>query len=257
MRRECVHVPRVLFSRFCAICEISKASRSRGSELNTPPTIMRTASPSSRRPCSQSRAHSPKSAAARQANAARRVRARCIRVAAAIICRRALLTPSAMLTAGQYLSDIKAARRGLDDVAPLIVRDSTEGFEAARITIRKEPVNGIRKACSKIIMLLPEGSAGRKEKDKIYESIKKNLETLDNGMRPEAKERPDNLALLKTVQMELDAFSEGLGIAAADPPAPPPPPPPAAAAPPPTTTADEDLAALRARLAELNALQSQ
>ena len=168
-----------------------------------------------------------------------------------------LLTPSAMLTAGQYLNDIKAARRGLDDVAPLIVRDSTEGFEAARITIRKEPVNGIRKACSKIIMLLPEGSAGRKEKDKIYESIKKNLETLDNGMRPEAKERPDNLALLKTVQMELDAFSEGLGIAAADPPAPPPPPPPAAAAPPPTTTADEDLAALRARLAELNALQSQ
>ena len=162
-----------------------------------------------------------------------------------------------MLTAGQYLNDIKAARRGLDDVAPLIVRDSTEGFEAARITIRKEPVNGIRKACSKIIMLLPEGSAGRKEKDKIYESIKKNLETLDNGMRPEAKERPDNLALLKTVQMELDAFSEGLGIAAADPPAPPPPPPPAAAAPPPTTTADEDLAALRARLAELNALQSQ
>jgi len=137
------------------------------------------------------------------------------------------LTPSAMLTAGQYLNDLRSARRGLDEVRPLLELNEDRGWEAARISIRKPPIALIRKACSKIIQLLPEGSIAAKAKAQIYATIKQDLEDFDNGCRPsdQVKSRPDVLALLGKLQTDLDDFSSGLGIQAAEPTPPPAPPP--------------------------------
>ena len=131
------------------------------------------------------------------------------------------LTPSAMLTAGPYLNDLKAARRGLDELKPLIELNEDRGYESVRIEIRKPPVNGIRKACSKLIALLPEGSPIAKAKGKIYEDIKKDLGAIDFGCSPADRlgsaERPDVLALVAHLQSSLDEIGSGLGIKAAEP----------------------------------------
>ena len=127
------------------------------------------------------------------------------------------LTASQMLTAGQWLNDIKAARRGLDEVRPLLEMNEDRGYEAVRVTVRKAPVNGIRKACSKILQLLPENSPALKAKTKLYENIKKTLGELDDGARPDVKPRPDLMKLLTQLQADLDEFAAGLGISAAEP----------------------------------------
>lgn len=124
----------------------------------------------------------------------------------------AVLTASAALTAGPYLNDVKAARRGLDEVKPLLELEEARGYEAVRVAIRKPPVSGIRKACSKVLQLLPEKSEALKEKTKIYDAIKKDLEAIDNGCRPDVEKRPDLPALLARLQTELDAFGEGLAV---------------------------------------------
>lgn len=126
------------------------------------------------------------------------------------------LTPSAMLTAGQYLNDIKQARNGLEEVRPLISLNEERGYEATRITIRKPPVNGIRKACSKLLTLLDEKSATYKAKSQLYDAIKLDLGALDDGCRPDLKTRPDLLALVTKLQSDLDEFGSGLGVSAAD-----------------------------------------
>ena len=134
------------------------------------------------------------------------------------------LTPSAMLTAGQWLNDLKRARNGVSELRPLVARGEDRDYEAVRVNIRKPPVNGIRKACSKVLMLLPENSPAFKEKNKVYEDIKKDLEELDAGCKPDLKTRPDLVALLSKFETDLESFGSGLGVAAADPQ-------PAAAAP--------------------------
>ena len=54
--------------------------------------------------------------------------------------------------AGEYLGDVKDARRGLEDLQPLLERSTDSGNEAVRIALRKAPVSGIRKACSKVLV---------------------------------------------------------------------------------------------------------
>ena len=121
-----------------------------------------------------------------------------------------------MLTAGQYLNDIKAARKGLDDFKPLLALNEDRGYEAVRVELRKAPVSGIRKACSKLITLLPEGSATAKAKTKIYDDIKKELGQLDDGCREGVSSRPDLLAIVEAMQANLDAMGTGLGVTAAE-----------------------------------------
>lgn len=128
------------------------------------------------------------------------------------------LTPSAMLTAGEWLNDIKAAKLGLAELKPLLEQNDDSGYEAVRINIRKAPLNGIRKACSKIIALLPDGAA-KASKSKTYDKIKKGLEALDGGCRPEVTARGDLLGMLATLEADLGSFGEGLGVVAAPSPA--------------------------------------
>lgn len=128
------------------------------------------------------------------------------------------LTPSAMLTAGQYLNDLKSAGRGLAEVRPLLELDEDRGYEAARIAIRKEPVNMIRKACSKLLKLLEESGDGKQvaEKTAIYEAIKEGLGALDYGCRPGITPRPDVQKILFKLENDVAAFGQGLGIQAAN-----------------------------------------
>ena len=119
------------------------------------------------------------------------------------------LTGSQLLTAGEYLRDLREARRGLEALRPLLARDDDAGYEAARVELRKPPVNGIRKAASKLIALLPEGDY-RKKRDAQYDAIKKTLGSIDDGCRPEAKR--DNLSnQLTKLQENLDSFTAGYG----------------------------------------------
>ena len=125
-----------------------------------------------------------------------------------------VLTPSAMLTAGQYLNDLKAAGRGLADVRPLLELNEDRGYEAARIAIRKEPVNMIRKACSKVLALIKDGGDSRvlAEKTAVYDAIKEGLGALDYNCRPEINPRPDTLKILAKLEDDVASFGVGLGI---------------------------------------------
>ena len=125
------------------------------------------------------------------------------------------LTASQMLTAGQYLNDLSDARAALKaDVAPLIERQDGPGYDAVRITIRKPPINSVRKACSKVVKLLEDNGMKdqAKAKDKVYESIKVGLGAIDDGCRPDLEKRPDLMALLTKLEDDLAQFGEGLGI---------------------------------------------
>lgn len=122
-----------------------------------------------------------------------------------------------MLTAGQYLNDLSAARRGLEPLRPLLVRADEAAYNSIRIEIRKPPVSGIRKACSKIIKLLEEGGNGAslaKAKGKIYETIKLELTALDDGCRPDMQSRPDLSNIITQLETSLDDFSKGLVVVA-------------------------------------------
>lgn len=121
------------------------------------------------------------------------------------------LTPSQMLTAGQYLNEVKDARRGLSELRPLL---EGESYEAVRTSLRKPPLNGIRKACSKLLLLLADGSPLRKQKTATYEAIKVSLGVLDDGCRPDVAARPDLLAELAKLDAGLDRFSDGFGVSA-------------------------------------------
>lgn len=127
------------------------------------------------------------------------------------------LTSSQLLTVGEYINSLDSCKKAVkNDLKPLLDLGEDRGYEAARIQLRKEPLNGIRKSCSKVIKLLEDNgsTAVAKEKDAIYSSIKKALAVIDDGCRPDAT-RPDFNAQLAQLESDLDAFGKGLGIAAA------------------------------------------
>lgn len=120
------------------------------------------------------------------------------------------LTASQMLTAGEYIRDIKDAVRGLEDVRPLLEMKTDAGYEAARIALRKPPVNGIRKPCTKLLALLPEG-AERQGRTAKYELVKKGLETIDTKCRPDIdRAGVDLLKELSLLEDNLTALTSGL-----------------------------------------------
>ena len=55
------------------------------------------------------------------------------------------LSASRAFSVREYVLDLKAARRGLDELAPLLERREVKGYEEARFLLRKPPVNGVRK----------------------------------------------------------------------------------------------------------------
>ena len=61
--------------------------------------------------------------------------------------------------------------------------------------------------------MLPEKSDAQATKTQLYTDIKKGLEAIDAGCRPEVEKRPDLLALLAKLQGDLDAFGAGLEAA--------------------------------------------
>ena len=56
------------------------------------------------------------------------------------------LSASRVFSVREYVLDLKAARRGLDELTPLLERREPKTYEEARILLRKPPVNGVRKA---------------------------------------------------------------------------------------------------------------
>ena len=56
------------------------------------------------------------------------------------------LSASRAFSVREYVLDLKAARRGLDELTPLLERLDSKGYEDARFLLRKPPVNGVRKA---------------------------------------------------------------------------------------------------------------
>ena len=128
------------------------------------------------------------------------------------------LTASQLLTVGEYVNSLSSAQKSIKaDLTPLLEIGEDRGYEAARITLRKPPMNGIRKACSKVVKLLEDNgaSAVAAEKNKIYDSIKRSLAVIDDGCRPELASRPDFAAELAQLEKDLSAFRDGLGVAPA------------------------------------------
>jgi hypothetical protein len=120
------------------------------------------------------------------------------------------LTPATLAYIEPYLTDLTAARRGLAEVRTLLELNEDRGFEAVRVTIRKPPLSGIRKACSKVIKELPLDSTVLKSKTALYDSIKVKLEAIDGGCRPGLDKRPDLLGMVAQLEADLDAFGDGL-----------------------------------------------
>ena len=56
------------------------------------------------------------------------------------------LSASRAFSVREYVLDLKSARRGLDELTPLLERREVKGYEEARFLLRKPPVNGVRKA---------------------------------------------------------------------------------------------------------------
>ena len=122
------------------------------------------------------------------------------------------LTASQLLSAAEYVRDLREARRALSGLRPLLERADASGYEATRIELRKPPVNTIRKACSKLVALLDEGEYKRRRSAQ-YEAIKAALGALDDGCRPDAKRDGLDLpGLLGALERGIDEFTEGYGI---------------------------------------------
>lgn len=124
------------------------------------------------------------------------------------------LTSSQMLTVGQYLVDLREARRGCELLKPDLELQEESAYAAVRIALRKPPIAGIRKAANKIVLQLDGGSL-KSTKEKQYEAIKDSLGALDDACRPGMDRSVDTLALLSRLEVQLDAFIDGFGIAAA------------------------------------------
>lgn len=133
------------------------------------------------------------------------------------------LSGSQMLTVGEYIQDIREARRGLEPIRSLLELQEERSFEAARIELRKPPVNNIRKPVSKTLGLLEAGPF-KSAREAEYELVKKQLTVVDDLCRPgtDADKRRSAPAELTALEDALDRFSSAFM------PPPPPPPPPAA-----------------------------
>ena len=119
-----------------------------------------------------------------------------------------------MLTAGQFVNEVVAARKGASELRPLLELREGRGYEAVRTALRKPPLNSIRKSCSKLLALLPESGSTRKAKAAQYESIKATLGVLDDGCRPDVEPRPDLLGELAKLEKALGDFGDGFGVSA-------------------------------------------
>merc|ERR1712087_41073 len=95
------------------------------------------------------------------------------------------LSGSKALTIGQYMSDVREVRRGLEELQSLLELGEERGNEAFRIALRKPPVSGLRKACSKVLI------------------------ELDDGAKPGLPQKPAELvAELNKLESLLDTFSK-------------------------------------------------
>eukprot|EP00967_Tisochrysis_lutea_P109064 scaffold169390_cov31-Tisochrysis_lutea.AAC.5 len=121
------------------------------------------------------------------------------------------VSPSKLLTIGEYLNDIRSARAGVLGLTPLL-ETGQQGYERARVELRKPPSNGIRKAATKILLQL-EGTELYEVKIAQYDKIKTSLAALDDGCRPSSGTQPaamvgeaEKLAAL------LQEFGEGFPV---------------------------------------------
>merc|ERR1712066_1197671 len=118
-----------------------------------------------------------------------------------------------MLTIGQYLVDLKEARLGLKPLVPLVESASPKDCEQFRVELRKPPLQGIRKACSKALFQLDEKSALRASKEQQYTDIKKSLGLLDDACREGVDRSGKDLpGMLSTLGDQIAAFESGFGI---------------------------------------------
>jgi len=118
------------------------------------------------------------------------------------------ITPSKMLTIGQYLNDVRDARAGVLTLPPLL-ETGTPGFEKVRVELRKPPANGIRKAASKVLTQL-EGTELYSAKSALYEGIKASLSALDDGCRVGTVATPaEMVAEAEKLAALLDTFGNG------------------------------------------------
>ena len=53
---------------------------------------------------------------------------------------------------------LRDARRALDNVRLLAEQDDERGYEQLRVALRQQPINGVRKAASKVLKELTDGS---------------------------------------------------------------------------------------------------
>lgn len=140
------------------------------------------------------------------------------------------LTTSRMLSVREYVVELKAARRSCEEMRPLLEEKSTGGYEAARVSMRKGPLFGIRKACYKVLQVLDGDTERLKAKTKAYDEVKAALSALDLGCKlgfDDPSKKPDLLPELARLEASLDSFVDGLSPPPLPPPPPPPPPPPA------------------------------
>eukprot|EP00966_Prymnesium_polylepis_P182667 4232200-Prymnesium_polylepis.1 len=117
------------------------------------------------------------------------------------------VSPSKMLTIGQYLEDLREARLGLKLLVPLVEGASASDCEEIRQGLRKPPVQNVRKAASKSIMQLDEKSQLRTTKDAQYTAIKKSLGALDDACRDGVdRSKLDLPGMLATLSDQIAAF---------------------------------------------------
>ena len=140
------------------------------------------------------------------------------------------LTASRQFSVREYVLDLKSARRGLDELTPLLERREVKGYEEARFLLRKPPVNGVRKAASKVLIVLEGDKERLPAKTKDYDDIKIAFGKLDDGCKVAIESAmtkepatPDLIPALDELKAGIDRFVSGFEL-----PKPPPPPVPAA-----------------------------
>ena len=140
------------------------------------------------------------------------------------------VTPSKLLSIGEYVRDLDDARKGVDALAPLTI-DPANRCEDVRVALRKPLVNGIRKACSKVLLQLEDNASLLAAKTRSYEAVKVEIGNLDEacrGVDSTAKVAPPTAADLSNrvaaLSRSLEDFTNGLKK-----PDPPPEAEPAAA----------------------------
>ena len=93
---------------------------------------------------------------------------------------------------------------------PLLEKRDSRGYEEARLALRTPPINGIRKAASKILIVL-EGDERLAGKAKDYDAAKVALGKLDAGCKEafEQNKTPDLLPIVGELQASIDSLISG------------------------------------------------